>query len=212
MQPPGRRRSVTVRLADGARVRLRAVTPEDRALIAAGFERLSETSRYRRFFSPMPGLDAATLRYLTEIDHHDHEAVIALEADGGLALGVARFVRLEPGGDTAEAAVVVTDDWQGRGVGGALLRRLATRARQEGVRNFTALVKAENPVAVEALKGIGTTEITREGSDLHLLIALPRRGTGATLTRALRAAAAGSVSAAESVTERLRHGGGHGGP
>ena len=60
--------------------------------LRAGFERLSEESRYRRFLAPMQELSGSMLRYLTEVDHHDHEALVAVGADGTL-VGVARSVR-----------------------------------------------------------------------------------------------------------------------
>jgi GNAT superfamily N-acetyltransferase len=132
-----------VRLPDGARVILRPLGPEDRQLLVEGFARLSESSRYRRFFTVMRELDDTMLSYLTEIDHHDHEALIALEGETGAGIGIARYVRSEPGSEVAEFAVAVIDARQRRGVGRALLRRLATRARQEGVRIVTATVKAE---------------------------------------------------------------------
>ncbi len=193
----------TVRLPDGARITLRPVTADDKPLIAGGFDRLTETSRYRRFFTPIMGLDAATLAYLTEVDHHDHEAIVAIDPESGDGVGIARFVRLEPGSDVAEAAVAVIDDWHRRGVGRALVRRLATRARQESVHWLTADVKVENPAAMELLRGLGRPEVARDGGEFHLLIELPKRGTGAKLARALRAAATGSLSAADSMTQKL---------
>jgi GNAT superfamily N-acetyltransferase len=185
----------TVRLRDGTRVRLRPVQPDDKHLLVRGFERLSEDSRYRRFFTPMSELRPAQLEYLTEVDHHDHEAVLAVD-EHGEPVGVARYVRSASEPDAAEAAVAVVDDWQGRGVGRALVNRLATRARQEGVSRFTALVQADNQAALELIGGMPLSERSRDGSELRLVMKLPRRGLGAQLTRALRAAAAGSLKAA----------------
>ena len=81
----------------------------------------------------MPELSEAMVRYLTDVDHHDHEAVVALDAATDEGVGVARYVRDPERPTRAEAAVTVTDDWQGRGLGTLLLELLAVRAREEGV-------------------------------------------------------------------------------
>ena len=73
----------TVTLPDGSRLLIRPIEPADRERVAAGFERLSPESRYRRFFSPLPELSGRQLDYLTRVDHHDHEALVALDADSG---------------------------------------------------------------------------------------------------------------------------------
>ena len=192
-----------ITLRDGSHAYVRPIRPSDRELLARGFDRLSGESRYRRFFAPLKELSAGTLDYLTQVDHHGHEALIALSEDGEM-VGVARYVRLEPDGPVAEAAITVIDDWQGRGVGRQLLRRLATRARQEGVRQFSALVKVENPTALDLLRGLGPSELSREADEFTLLIDLPKRGVGSKLARALRAAAAGTVSAADSLVRVAR--------
>ena len=83
-------------LRDGSRVRLRQGRSSDRALLLRGFERLSPESRYRRFLAAMPELSEANVRHLTEIDHHGHEAIIALDEETGEGIGVARYVR-DPG-------------------------------------------------------------------------------------------------------------------
>jgi ribosomal protein S18 acetylase RimI-like enzyme len=187
-----------LRLRDGSNVRVRPIRPEDRRPLAEAFARLSPESRYRRFFTPMNQLSEGTLTYLTDVDHRDHEALVAVSQDGGL-VGVARYVRVAPDSGVAEAAVTVIDDWQGRGLGRRLLQRLATRARHEGVRQFSALVKVENPAAVELLRGAGPSELSRQGDEYRLLIDLPERGVGIRLARALRAAAAGTLSLVDTV-------------
>ena len=60
-------------LRDGSHVGLRQGRSSDRQLLLRGFERLSPESRYRRFLVAMPELSEEKVRYLTEIDHHDHE-------------------------------------------------------------------------------------------------------------------------------------------
>jgi hypothetical protein len=85
---------VRVELRDGSRVIVRPVGPDDRDAIDAGYRRLSEDSRYSRFFTVQEELTDSQLHYLTEIDHHDHEALIARDEVSGEGVGIARFVRL----------------------------------------------------------------------------------------------------------------------
>jgi GNAT superfamily N-acetyltransferase len=148
---------VTVTLRDGSRVDIRPLEPDDRALLVAGFERLSPESRYRRFFGPMPHLRSRDVEYLTNVDHHDHEALVAVDPDTGDGVGVARYVRTGPG--VAEPALVVVDDWQGRGLGSRLLDRLVERAQDEGVTRFEAPVLADNPEAIRVFERLGRTTI-----------------------------------------------------
>jgi GNAT superfamily N-acetyltransferase len=188
-----------VGLADGARVTIRAIRPTDKRALVAGFERLSPESRYRRFFSPLERLSDADLRYLTEVDHTDHEAMICFTADSGETLGVARYVRsYEPA--YAEVAVTVVDDWQGRGVATALLEALVLRAREAGITHFVALVLSENREAIELFRSLapGRAEPRRSASG-HMELLIDISGTDerrmpATLGRALRAAARGPLT------------------
>ena len=77
-----------VELRDGSKVEIRPLGPADKQGLSAGFERLSELSRYRRFLSPTSHLTAKQLAYLTEIDHRDHEALVAIEPSSRDGLGV----------------------------------------------------------------------------------------------------------------------------
>ena len=159
------------KLADGTRVRIRLLTPADRDALARGFERLSPESRYRRFFSAMPRLPDSLLTYLTTTDNVDHLAVVAEVIDGsgsaGEGIGVARFVRLEHASDTAEAAVAVVDDMQGRGVGTMLLGVLARAARERGITKFTGVVQADNARSRALVHGL--TDATGRFEDGALL-------------------------------------------
>jgi protein lysine acetyltransferase len=182
---------ITVTLRDGPPVIVRPIRPQDSEPLRAGFERLSEESRYRRFLSPMPRLSGPMLRYLTEVDHHDHEALVAVGADGAL-LGVARMVRSRSDPEVAEVAVTVVDDWQGRGLGTALLGLLADRARAEGIRRFTALMLASNREMRDLFEDLGPVRILeRASSTIELEITLPSSGAGPHLRELLRGSASG---------------------
>ena len=190
-----------VRLADGAELTIRPVQPADKGLLAGAFARLSDESRYRRFFSPVHELDAKQLAYLTELDHHDHEALLALDARDGACVGVARFVRVAPA--VAEPAVVVADQWQHRGLGTALLERLADRARAVSVTRFSAVVLAQNRDAIRLLERLGDATREHDGEVLHFDVALPDGGgAGPTLHGLLRAAAAGLLAPAGAFLRR----------
>src|ERR1019366_398783 len=101
------------------------------------------------------------LDYLTCVDHHDHEALVAVDAETGEGVGVARYVRTGP--DVAEPAIVVVDDWQGRGAGSRLLDALVERAREEGIRRFQAPVLAYNAEAIHVLEALGQTTRKQQG-------------------------------------------------
>ena len=131
-------------LRDGSAVVIRQVHSSDAPLVADGFARLSTESRRTRFLRPKDELSPAELRYFTRVDHHDHEALGALDDRTGRGVGIARYVRHAHDPQTAEIAVTVVDTWQGRGLGTELLTRLADRARAEGIQHFTALVAADN--------------------------------------------------------------------
>jgi GNAT superfamily N-acetyltransferase len=184
-----------IELKDGSTIFLREVRPTDRGAIEAGFEGLSPESRYRRFFTAMSRLSDADLTYLTDVDHHDHEAVIAFDGEDG-PVGVARYVRVDPP-EEAEVAVAVIDAWQGKGAGTALVERLVQRARENGIERFVATVLAENEDAIDLFRGLSPSDPRPRRGDpgqVQLVIDLPADGVeGTLLERALRAAASGRV-------------------
>jgi GNAT superfamily N-acetyltransferase len=134
------------RLADGREVRLRPVKAADKTLFVEALERLSPASRYARFLAPKSSLSQAELSYLTELDGENHFALGALTGLGKerQGLGVARFVRFPEEPDVADAAIVVTDDAQGQGLGRLLFLRLVAAARERGINRFRCDVLAEN--------------------------------------------------------------------
>src|SRR4051812_9155037 len=133
-------------------IRIRPIRPRDADLIREGFEQLSARSRYQRFLGGKPHLTSAELRYFTTVDHHDHEALVAVSRLTGRGMGVARYVRHADDPDSADLAVTVADEWQGCGVGIRLVTRLAERARCEGVSRFTALMFSDNRAARSLLR------------------------------------------------------------
>ena len=132
-----------VTLDDGTRLPMRPIQPDDVSELKAGFARLSAETIYRRFHAHLEDLSDEACRYLTHVDYKDHLALVAFEPEGGRGVAVARFYRPEDSA-LAEAAVVVVDEWQGRGVGPALLLRLIAAARERGIAGFEAYVQRDN--------------------------------------------------------------------
>jgi RimJ/RimL family protein N-acetyltransferase len=148
-------------LRDGSAVLIRPVRSTDAPLLTDGFARLSERSRRLRFLGRKNTLTAADLRYYTDIDHHDHEALGAVDHVRGGGVGIARYVRDREDPGSAEIAVTIVDDWQGRGLGTELLARLSDRACQEGIGRFTALVAADNTAVAALLRNSGAGLVRR---------------------------------------------------
>lgn len=151
---------------------MRPIAPKDKPLLVDVFGHLSETSRYWRFFTNMRGLSPAMLVDFTEVDHRDHEAVIAIEPRSGQALGVARYGRLSEEPDAAEVAVAVVDAWHRRGIARALLAELTARAHQQGFRRFIAVVRADNRGAVSLFGTVTGSKPRLQGPVLEFVIEL----------------------------------------
>ena len=199
-------RGERVALTDGDEVIITRLTPGDLPLLAEAFARLSEESRRLRFLGPKPRLTQSELRYLTEIDGHRHEALAAIDPRTGRGVAIGRFVRDPVDPSRAEVALTVADEWQRRGLGKLLLGRLADRAREEGITHFTALVAVDNENMQKLLERIDApASIKQTGPDVaEYEILLGRKGLGAQLEDALRAAAAGNLQVPPRVCDALR--------
>jgi GNAT superfamily N-acetyltransferase len=162
-------------LKDGTRIVFRPVVPEDKELLRVGLEGLSPESRYRRFFATINQFSEEQLTYLTDIDYQDHFAWIGLlaDSDGTDGVGVGRWVRDPEDAENAEAAVTVVDQWQGKGVGSALLVVLARSAIERGVKRFTMEVLGENEPMMALLQSVGAVIDRRDGEVVFLHVPLP---------------------------------------
>ena len=182
---PGQRprpavKSRPVALRDGSKVVIRQVHSADAALLADGFARLSSRSRRMRFLTTKKELSRAELRYFTDVDHHDHEALGALDHAGGRGVGIARYVRDADDPHAAEIAVTVVDDWQGRGLGTELLTRLSSRARAEGIHRFTALVAQDNMAMAGLLRHMSASLAGRSPGTVDYEVTLMPPGKSTT--------------------------------
>ena len=187
-------------LRDGSAVLIRQVRSTDAPLLADGFGRLSAASRQMRFLGVKKDLSAAELRYFTDVDHHDHEALGALDLAGGHGVGIARYVRDADDPQAAEIAVTIVDDWHGRGLGTELLAQLSDRARQEGIRRFTALADAGNVAVAALLRNAGAHLVRRGRGTVEYEITLTRgpEGSEVCASRSTGQASSEAISAAGS--------------
>jgi len=153
-------------LRDGTPFVLRLVTIADKELLRRGFERWSQESRYARFFAAKTHLSDDELTYLCDVDQQAHFALGAVtDTAEPVGLGIARFIRLpdaelEP--VTAEAAIAVADDAQGKGLGRILFERLVAAAAERGIERFRCEVLGSNTsmkTLIDKLAPVHTTEV-----------------------------------------------------
>ena len=164
------------RLRDGTTVLVRPILPEDKGRLMDGFRRLSPQSRYQRFMAALSTLSESQLRTFTEVDYVNHMAWIALDPSTPerLAVGVARYIRLERQPAVAEVAVTVLDEYQGRGLGTFLLGLIGQTAGQHGIETFRAYAFETNSAMVRILRDLGAA-VRHEGAGvLRLDVPVPR--------------------------------------
>jgi RimJ/RimL family protein N-acetyltransferase len=163
---------VDLRLRNGIEVLIRPIRPDDKGLLERGMASLSPRSARLRFLAPKNHLTLSELRYLTEVDHVDHYALVAVLADDPTTMaGVARWVRDPERRDRAEVAVVVGDCYQRQGLGTALGTAVADGARTLGIRRFTAIMLPENTAAQRLFAHISGRLSTRVSDGTYELVA-----------------------------------------
>jgi RimJ/RimL family protein N-acetyltransferase len=161
--------------------------PNDRERFLRGIGRASPDSIYKRFMTPLPRLSSTQLAYLLEVDHRDHEALLAIDEDSGEAVAVARLVRLEESPSAAEIAVLVIDDWHGLGLAKAICWLLAERARQLGIERFEATMLGDNRAMKRVLASFGEVQlVASEGATVTFTVRLPDGEFGECMSDVLR--------------------------
>jgi len=168
--------AATARLVDGRLVSLRRLGVDDGEAVLALHQHLSDHDRYFRFFTlNQIGLDELVSK-MTE----PARGRCALGAfDANRLIGVANYtVSDDP--TVADVAIVVAHEDHLRGVGTALLRRLAQVAETHGIRRFVADILAENRLMLKVFADLGwpCNRLTY-GSIIHLEIELPECRTEA---------------------------------
>lgn len=151
---------------DHLQVCVRAITPDDRERILEGLRSMSVETTYRRFFTPKFYPNERELRYLTEVDGEDHVAIGAVDCtrEGFPGIGAARCIRLPEEPTVAEAAIVVIDAYQRRGIGSLLLAALSRSAARRGIEQFRGYVLANNTDVLSFLRALGAEiERTHDG-------------------------------------------------
>lgn len=143
------------KLRDGTSVLIRPIGKDDGALERAFIEGLSPESREYRFLGQVAVSDDL-VRELTNLDYQRDMAFIALRHDAGekREIGVSRFC-VSKDGESCECAVVVSDEWQDKGLGTLLMRHLIEVARQRGIKRMISIDMAENAGMRHLAKSLG---------------------------------------------------------
>lgn len=151
---------VEEKLLDGRSLIIRAVCPADKSIFVEGMRHLSQESLYYRFLTPKRALTQKELQFFTEVDFHNHVALLALikDADGEEhPAGVGRYIVIEAPKepDCAELAFVVEDQYQHKGIATLLLKHLSIIAKASRIKRFKAIVLVDNLKMLDVFKHCG---------------------------------------------------------
>ncbi|HLU13768.1 MAG TPA: GNAT family N-acetyltransferase [Arenimonas sp.] len=169
---PSRRpeRTEVRRLPDRREVWIRPVHPADAGPISGGFCLLNEDEVRRRYLHPVKSLDEGYLRGLVEPEPGRAFAVVAAEPlpPGEALVGALARLTCDPGGDSAEFAILVSHYLAGQGLGRVLMDRLLEWARANGLRRIWGDVLQDNVpmLALCQLLGFRIERTAEPGSGL----------------------------------------------
>jgi acetyltransferase len=157
IQPYPSQYTTPLELSDGFTVVIRAIRPEDEPLLIELHAGHSERTIRMRFFGLVKTLSRDSLIRLCHLDYDRAMALVAEHKDKSgrpHLCGVSRYF-LDPETAAAEFAVVVSDAWQGRGLGRHLMERLIAAARQRGVKRLVGAVLRENTAMLKFVEELG---------------------------------------------------------
>jgi GNAT superfamily N-acetyltransferase len=147
--------SALERLRDGREIEIRALRPADEGDMLAAVDRTSAQSIYRRFFGAKRHFSESDKAFFLNVDFVNHVALVAVAKESGrsVIVGGGRYIVVRPG--TAELAFAVVDEYQGQGIGAALMRHLALLARAAGIKELIAEVLPENLPMLKVFQNSG---------------------------------------------------------
>lgn len=148
-------------LSDGGTVHLRPTGPADTEALRAMHSRMSDRTKYLRYFSAVGEVTARQLLVFTDVDNDSRAGLVAVLGNELIAAGT---YHRHPGTTEAEVAFVVEDAHQRRGLGSILLEHLAAAAQERGLTRFTAEVLAGNPQMIRVFADAGYA-VSREFED-----------------------------------------------
>ena len=142
-------------LRNGSRITIRSLRHADRDDFIAAAKRTSSESIYRRFFAPRRNFSETEVSFFVDVDFIKHVALIAVDENGEhpIIVGGGRYVVGAAG--QAELAFMVVDQYQGKGIGKALLRHLIAIAKESGVRELIADVLSDNTPMLKVFERSG---------------------------------------------------------
>jgi GNAT superfamily N-acetyltransferase len=167
------RYSAVEALRDGRSAEIRALRPDDRDDLVAAVGRTSAESLYRRFFAVRRSFTEQETAFFLNVDFVNHVALAAVVEEGGRAViaGGGRYIVVQPG--QAEVAFAVVDQYQGQGIGAALMRHLAAIARAAGLEELIAEVLSDNTPMLKVFEKSGLRLSTkRESQVVHVTLRL----------------------------------------
>jgi len=156
-------------LRNGRRMEIRALRTEDQEDLIAAFKSTSDQSLYKRFFGPKRSFTEKELSFFVKIDFVNHVALVAtLDQEGRQTIvGGGRYIVSKAG--QAELAFLVIDQYQGQGIGAALMRHLALIAREAGLYELVADVLPSNLAMLKLFASCGLhLAATREDQTVHV--------------------------------------------
>jgi RimJ/RimL family protein N-acetyltransferase len=165
--------SVVELLRDGRSIEIRALKPDDRTDLVAAVGRSSAQSLYRRFFGARRHFTEHEIAFFVNVDFINHVALVAVIEENGhpVIVGGGRYVVSQPG--KAEIAFAVVDQYQGQGVGAALMRHLVAIGREAGLKELTAEVLPDNTPMLKVFERSGLRlTAKRESQVVHVALQL----------------------------------------
>jgi RimJ/RimL family protein N-acetyltransferase len=158
---------------------IRALHRDEERPIRELYANLSPTTRYRRFFSPMPALPDAVMRLLVTVDYRRKLALVAeIESDRGReVIGLGSFGAVDD--RVVEVALVVRDEWQRQRVGTALAQRVMRAAEDRGFHRFLVYILSENTPARKILGKVGEVVLAKASGGISELVFVPRQAAPA---------------------------------
>jgi GNAT superfamily N-acetyltransferase len=161
-------------MRDGRRVEIRALRPADQAGLLAAVGRTSSRSLHRRFFGVRRHFSEKEIDFFVKVDFVSHVALVAETDEAGrrLIVGGGRYIVVRPA--AAEVAFAVVDEYQGQGIGAALMRHLIVIARHAGLERLVAEVLPDNSPMLRLFENCGLHISKRHAPGVvHVVLELP---------------------------------------